>query len=99
MTNEPKAIEAPPPLVDRGQATELFIDGYQGISITNGVAKLNTFSTRLNPNTGEAERVVVCYLAMPLSTLASIHAAFGALLRDLRQEGIMEQGDRTDEKG
>ena len=85
--------------MDRGRLLKLFIDGYQGISITNGVAKLNAFSARLNPNTGEGERVIVCYLAMALPTLVSIHAALGALIHYLRQQGIIEQGDRTDEKG
>jgi hypothetical protein len=99
VIHESERTEEPPPLVDRGQAFELFIDGYQGASLSNGMVKFNLFSNRLNATTGQAERVVVCHLTMPISTFVAVHRAFGALLHSMQQQGVFVPEDRTDEKG
>ena len=60
-----------------GEATDaptIFIDGMQGISVTNGVAKINLFQViqDLKKKDGAPHRMIVARLAMSVRTLAQV---------------------------
>lgn len=74
-----------PPLVDHGDAPQIFVDGYERTIITNGVASLTFFDTGHNPETGEIERRVVLTMRVALPTLDQMRGAIGGLLDEVMQ--------------
>lgn len=82
MTN-PK----PPYVLERlSEAPEIFIDGYQGALIGNGVIKLNCFSTYTDAE-GAPHYVCTQRLAMSLATLVQVRDAFNDLIAQLERDG------------
>lgn len=79
------------PLVGSTEAPELFIDGYHGVAIQKGVAKLNLYSIAFDADTNHHERRVVLRLAVPLGTLVGMHEALGDLINNLEREGFLKR--------
>jgi len=87
MTDTP----ATPALTIRVGSTvpEIYIDGYQGAQIKDGVLKLNLFSQHLDPATNATCNEVVARLALSIPTLISLYASFGGLLKELGDAGVI----------
>lgn len=64
----------------------LFIDGYHGVQIANGVARLNLIQEIYpsDPVTGQ-DRKVVARLVMGLPTLLSLRASLDDLIGDIER--------------
>jgi hypothetical protein len=71
------------------EAPELYIDGYQGAIVQNGVVKLNCYSSTLDPATGEPVNICVARLAMSLPGLLGVHAALGQLIEMMQADGVI----------
>lgn len=82
-------------LVTRQDAPEIYADGYAGVSITNGVAKLNLYSSGLAPTLDGAEHVMVCRLALPVPALIGIVAALNSLLEQMKNDGQIPPSDKS----
>lgn len=72
---------------------DIFIDGFQGVLVRDGVAKLNLFTDIHDPRTGEIARRVTARLITPVVTLAGIHSAVGEVLEGLKRDGILVSDD------
>jgi hypothetical protein len=88
-----------PPIVDNQHAPEIFADGYHGVTINSGVIRLNLFSIRMNPETGELSRTIAARLTMPFPSFVSTYNALTEVLQDLQKEGVVqiEHGARKNE--
>lgn len=75
--------------IDPGNAPDIFIDGYTGVSVKDGVVRLNLVTTRLNANMESATDVIVSRLAMPLAVMLRVHEALGHLIRDLERDKVI----------
>jgi len=51
-------------------APSLFIDGFHGMAVINGMARLNLHEDRYNPISGKTERHIVTRLVFPVAGLA-----------------------------
>jgi hypothetical protein len=72
---------------------EIYADGYQGVSIANGVAKLNFYTNAFDPSTGKISKVAAVRLACSVTVLVGIHEALGRLVRDLEKQGVVQRSD------
>jgi hypothetical protein len=76
---------------DDGMAEELLVDGYTGLSISNGVIRLNLYVDRFNSGSGKTERRVVKRLALPLGVFVQFHLGTRNLLRELARGGVISK--------
>jgi hypothetical protein len=81
------------PLEELEPAPEIYVDGYQGVVIANGVAKFNYFSIYHDPLSGKNKRRIVLRLACPLDTVAGVHKALGEMIESLKKAGAIVEVD------
>ncbi len=86
-----KGGEPSTPLLDNPDAPEIYVDGYRGAALRGGVIKFNFFTSILSADLSEGEDVLACRLAMQVSTVASVHEAFGKLLDDMEKDGLIRR--------
>lgn len=79
-------------------APEVYVDGYKGVIITNGVAKLNFFSTVFDPATNRTLPVATLRLVTPVDALSGIRDALNKLFADLEREKIVQRVETADDK-
>ena len=79
------------PLLGVNAAQEIFVDGYQGVHVKDGVSKIHFFTVSIDPTTGNATRRVAFTLVSSVVTLARIQAALGTLLEDLKRDGLLTE--------
>ncbi len=72
-------------------APAIYVDGYQGVSITAGVAKVNFYTISFDPSTEKSSKVAAFKLVTPLQTLKQIHSALGELFDKLEKDGLFRQ--------
>lgn len=72
-------------------APVIFVDGYQGVSISAGVAKINFYTLAFDPGTEKTKKVAAFQLATALPTLVKIHDALGKLFESLEKQGVIQQ--------
>ena len=70
-------------------APEFYVDGFQGVVVANGVAKLNFFSVAFDTEAGAAANVCALRLALSLTALISVRDALSALVADLEKDGVV----------
>ncbi len=70
-------------------APEILVDGYQGVSITNGVVKINFFTTRVVPNTTEHIQQIALVLDMSPGTLLQVQEALTNLVKELEKSKVI----------
>lgn len=87
--------QKPAPTVPHDVPT-LFIDGYHGVQIANGVARLNLIQEiyPADPVTGQ-DRKVVARLVMGLPTLLSLRASLDDLIGDIERNYSQEEEVRA----
>jgi hypothetical protein len=78
-------------LEENSPAPTIYVDGFQGVSITNGVAKFNFFSAYVDPE-GHDKRRIVLRLACAVGAIDALNVAFGNLLMELKQAGVVMPG-------
>src|SRR5438094_470055 len=78
------------PLVEPQAAPEIFVDGFQGVTVTNGVAKLNCFSIDVAAN-GSEERRIVLRLACHVGTMDAIQTALARILQEMKDAGVIRE--------
>lgn len=77
-------------LVERGAAPEIFIDGYQGVTVINGVTKFNCYSVSLGAD-GAEERRVVLRLSCAVPTVVGLHAALTEIIAEMKRAGLIRE--------
>ena len=92
MTNE-SPTEGNRRLEQLLSAPEIYVDGYHGVSVANGVAKLNFFTTAFDPQTEKISKVAALRLTCSMSVLVAIYEALGQTLTDLEKQGIMQRAE------
>lgn len=67
---------------------DILIDGYQGVTISNGVIRINLLQHKFGSTDkpSETRTVIVGRLAMGLPALTSIHQAMGELIESLQAD-------------
>jgi hypothetical protein len=70
------------------EAPEVYIDGYQGAMLANGVVKMNCFTVGIDPTTSRPFQKVAVRLTIPLQSFVDIHAAMGELIKNIRENGV-----------
>jgi hypothetical protein len=108
MASEDRVIEpkaevikdiAAAPLIGAREAPDVYIEGYQGAAIHNGVAKLNAFVVVFDPESRQHFKHVVARLTMPLQTLIQVHDALGRFLSDLESQGLVKRVEGAPDAG
>jgi hypothetical protein len=66
----------------------IYVDGYQGVSIANGVAKFNFFAACLGAE-GQEKRRIVLRLTCSIGTVEALDLAFRDLLKELKDAGVL----------
>lgn len=77
------------PLEELELAPEIYVDGYQGATIVNGVAKFSFFSVYFDPLSNSNKRRIVLHLACPIGTVDGVQKAFAELLVKLKKAGAI----------
>ena len=98
MADESPLSLDPGPVVDRGDAPDLFVDGYQGVLLSNGAIRLNLYSARMNAETNKNERVIVARLILPVPVFVFFYNAFTHLAQDMHKLGILQVEERHNER-
>lgn len=76
-------------------APEIYVDGYQGVSITpGGVAKINFYTTAFDPDTEKTSKVAALKLVASMQTLSAIHNALGQLFEKLEKDGLLQRAEK-----
>lgn len=74
------------PKLSDGNSPTIYIDGFQGIAISNNVARVNFYEDRFIPGPegkkGHIERHIVVRLAMPEQVLESVNGALTQLIAE-----------------
>lgn len=78
------------PVVYQEGVPEIYIDGFQGVIVKGGIAKLNLFSDIQNPASDEMERRIVAHLTMPVVVLGAVHDALGRLISNMERDGLVQ---------
>lgn|GEM_PF-4952503 len=76
---------------------EVFVDGFQGISIRNGVAKVNFFTSRQNEKS-EVERVGAVILTMSLMDLIAIADGLNNVIAEIEKKGMIKRVETNEPK-
>lgn len=86
------------PLSGGSDAPFLFVDGYQGVMIANGVVRLRLVRGRQTDSADdtEIENEVVARLAMGAATLESFYKALGGLVKDMKEDGTLPPSESED---
>lgn len=91
--NQPQQQPVPMPhMTGMDRAPEVFMDGVQGVILTNGVVKLNLYSEMSDPNGGPVQRTGVARLGMSIPVMVALHGMLGNLMDDFREKGIIVEG-------
>jgi hypothetical protein len=86
------------PLEGIDQAPELFIDGYFGAAVGNGVAKIHFHTTKFDPTTQKMKRFVVFTMVAPIANIAQIAGALGELVDSFKRDGLLVEMSPAQEK-
>jgi hypothetical protein len=72
--------------VDDDSLKTIYVDGYWGVSITDGVMKLNLYETRTSP-IGEmtTKKYIVARIAIPLPSFFKVADAFSQLSVEVKK--------------
>lgn len=81
-------VSEDPPITEPMPAPEIFVEGFANASVRHGVAKFPFFSI---VRTEAEERRVAAHLVMPIGTVLAVHEAFGNLIEQLKDQGIIAQ--------
>ncbi|MGA8611103.1 MAG: hypothetical protein WB760_05210 [Xanthobacteraceae bacterium] len=77
------------PLRGSTDAPEIFVDGYQGASVVNGVVKIHFHTTKFDPLTEGMVRQVVFTMVVPAVALAQISGSLNDLIESLKRDGLL----------
>jgi hypothetical protein len=73
------------------EAPDRFADGFHGLCVVNGVARMTFFVDGSDPNTGAMHRRAAFRLVMPLNGLVDVHEAVGEMIGKLKRDGLLEE--------
>jgi hypothetical protein len=82
------------PLVEIGGTPEIFINGFQGLMISDGHVKLTLFTCEIDV-TGNPHRRVVGRLTMSGATATAIVQSLGQTIEQLRTQAGEQQAQRV----
>ena len=80
-----------PDLVGAIEAPDIYIEGYQGSMVHNGVIKINAYVMAFDPASEQMKRRVVARLTMPMPSMIQIHDALGRLIEQLEKDGLIQR--------
>lgn len=93
-----QAVQAPPPsegaprVVSRDAVPEIYIDGFQGMTLRGGVAKLNLFSdVQVFLAKEGILRQIVARLTMSVPVLIAFHETLGRMISDMERDGAIKR--------
>lgn len=70
-------------------APEFLVEGYRGVVVRGGIAKLNFFSQSFDPSTRVVAKRAALVMAIPVQDLTEVVDALQRLVRDLRRQGLV----------
>ena len=76
-------------IVDSGEAPRILADGIVGLTITNGVLRINLFADFMNAAKGTAQRVVVAKVVMMPNAAKAVAEAILLSLQQAESEGAI----------
>lgn len=76
-------------LIGAEDAPEIFVDGYQGVTATNGAIKLNFFSQRFDPERDVAFKKMAAVICLSPITLLQITHALSSLVEQMKVDGVL----------
>lgn len=86
-----KKISVEAQVVVSEHTPEIYVDGFTGVIVKEGVIKFNFFSDILNASNNTVERRIVSHMTMPLTVLKSVTEAMDKILVDLIKDGKIVQ--------
>lgn len=75
---------------DNNSAPALYVDGFTGISLANGVVKLNMHADHFNSSTDAIERHIITRLVMPVAVLVSLSQGLQQLVEQMKKDGAIQ---------
>lgn len=77
------------------EAPEVYIDGYRGVVVGQGVAKLNCFTSVMSGVNGEVALQCNLRLVMAVTTLVQVRDALDQLIRGMESDGtiVVDKGE------
>ncbi len=96
MVSEGVFQERPPAVEGASEAPDRFVDGYQGVCLINGVARMTFFVDGMDPNTTARYRRAAFKLLMPLDSLVGMHEAIGEVIGKMQRDGLLEGEGRPE---
>lgn len=78
-------------MIDHPDAPDVYMDGFHGILVRDGVVRLNLYRDHAPPadTDGRLERHVVARLLMPLPVFLRVAEASARIVKDLEKDGII----------
>jgi hypothetical protein len=88
------------PLEGVKDAPVVYVDGYQGVTVSNGVVKFNFYQDLLDTTPNKNVRRCNLILSTPLPVIVSIRNALNDLITNLAERGLMvsQETKTTDQK-
>jgi hypothetical protein len=77
------------PLEGVRDAPVVYIDGYQGVSVGNGIVKMNLFQDVFDTATNKNIRKCVTVLAIPLAVFEGMRGSMNDLARQFSESGLL----------
>lgn len=88
-----------PPIIVQGlaDAPEVFVDGFHGVSVANGVVKVNFYSMLGQPTPKDAKCVV--RVSMSVGTFVQVRDVFSELIESFNRDGVLtvDQAERAND--
>jgi hypothetical protein len=79
-------------------APVVYADGYQGVTVSNGVVKINFFQDLFDPSANKNVRTCSVVLALSLPALAAVRTHLNQLVNQLEEQGLIvvqDTGQKT----
>ena len=77
------------PIAGLAVAPEIPVEGFHGLSLRNGVAKINCFTQRFDPVANQNYRAAAAILAFPINDLIEFSRTLAETLDILRAQGAI----------
>lgn len=85
--SEEKQVTIPPV---RSDVPTVFVDGYHGVQLSNGVVRINFFENVHPADPVSGERRIVQRLAMGMPALLSVATALNGFIEQMHKDGLLD---------
>ena len=78
------------PLFGAQTAPEFFVNGYQGVMVRDGIAKISFYTVKFDPQKAQFSRHVAFTLIASAPTIANISAALSSLVEGFKADDLIK---------